>query len=105
MTETIRPFWAFWDEHDVQPNHLDPNASLGIDDVGYMYETYGEELEYVRSVYAEAPGRVWTYMSGDEGYTITPGLWHVNRLGYLITKDSYTGPDVDYFDPLEDDDA
>lgn len=53
ITET-----EFEDNFTVQENHLTGNESFGG-----MYETYGEELEYIRSIANE--NRVWTIIEGD----------------------------------------
>lgn len=47
-----------------------------------MFETYGEEVEYVRNV---DPKYVWTYLQGDMSDLICAGYHYVNRLGYYIT--------------------
>ena len=66
-------------------NHLNPNASWGTGDGGIMFETYGEELEYVTSKVDE--NRVWTWLEGDDGSTVvSAGFSFVNRLGYFITE-------------------
>jgi hypothetical protein len=70
-----------WEE-EFQPivNHLDANASWD----GIMFETYGDELEFVRSQPEE---NVWTYMDGDGAGTIICAGYHfVNRIGYFVTK-------------------
>jgi hypothetical protein len=65
------------------PNHIDPNASFNDGDQGYMFETYGEELEFVKSFDQNC---IWTYGEGDDGGTYIWSGWHiVNRLGYFIT--------------------
>jgi hypothetical protein len=48
-----------------------------------MYETYGEEVEYVQSMH---PNFVWTFVSGDGCDLIVAGYAYVNRLGYYITE-------------------
>jgi hypothetical protein len=68
------------------PNHIDPNASFNDGEQGYMFETYGKELEFVK---AQEPNKIWTYGEGDDGTYIWNG-WHVvNRLGYFITTVPY----------------
>jgi len=66
------------------PNHLDEYASFeGEDEQGTMFETYGDELEFVL---AQNPNTVWTYADGDNGGTyIWNGYRLVNRIGYFIT--------------------
>jgi len=48
-----------------------------------MFETYGEELEFVKS---QEPNRIWTYCDGDDrGTYIFEGMRIVNRIGYFVT--------------------
>lgn len=63
-------------------NPLDSNASCG----GQMFETYGEELDYVLEVANSEPRRVWTYVDGDKEPIIISGYHVVNRIGYFITE-------------------
>ncbi|MBN8626910.1 MAG: hypothetical protein J0M17_15625 [Planctomycetes bacterium] len=76
------------DEFDKQfpllTNHLNPNASCAFGDgPGCLFETYGDELAFVR---AQAPHAVWTFIDGDDGdcYVVS-GYHFVNRIGYLIS--------------------
>jgi hypothetical protein len=66
-------------------NHLDPNASFQTDEgVGYMFETYGDEVEFVKK---QNPNCIWTYGDGDDGGGYIWSGWHlVNRIGYFITE-------------------
>ena len=68
------------------PNHIDLNASFNDGENGYMFETYGEEVAFVKE---QNPNTIWTYGEGDNGTYIWNG-WHVvNRLGYFITTVPY----------------
>jgi hypothetical protein len=61
-------------------NHIDTNASFD----GEMFETYGEELEFVK---AADEDRIWMYGDGDDGGCYIWNGWHfVNRIGYFITS-------------------
>jgi hypothetical protein len=61
-------------------NHLDLNASFD----GYMFETYGAEVEFVKKA---DPAHIWTYGDGDDSGSYIWNGWHfVNRLGYFITE-------------------
>jgi len=61
-------------------NHLDIDSSFN----GYMFETYGEEVEFVKSTPEQ---HVWMYGDGDDGGTyIWSGWGYVNRIGYFITE-------------------
>lgn len=65
------------------PNHIDPDASFSDGDNGYMFETYGSELDFVK---AQEPNRIWTYCDGDDNGTyIFQGMRIVNRIGYFVT--------------------
>jgi len=55
------------------------------------FETYGEEVEFVKT---QDPKHIWTEVDGDSGTYIMAG-WHwVNRIHYYITEnpwdDEYT---------------
>jgi hypothetical protein len=71
-------------------NHLDDNASFQTEDgVGYMFETYDDELRFVQS---QEPNRIWTYCDGDDrGTYIFQGMRIVNRIGYFITTVPFDG--------------
>jgi len=89
-----------FDEHyKLIQNHIDDNASFD----GHMFETFGEELEFVHKMADE--NRVVTILEteGDPNFDYdkafdegldTPldmcyvsGMHLVNRIGYLITKE------------------
>lgn len=67
-------------------NHLDPDASFNDGDGGLMFETYGEDYEYVSQI-METQGRhhVWTWVDGDDGSYIVNGMRLINRIGYFLT--------------------
>ena len=70
----------FFDTYKPITNQFDSNASWG----GCMFETYGEELEFVM---AQDPNHIWTIVDGeDDDVEITNGYHLVNRIGYLITE-------------------
>lgn len=66
-------------------NHLDENASFqNENDDGIMFETYGDEVEFVKK---QNPNCIWTYVDGDSNASYIISGWHfVNRLGYFITE-------------------
>ena len=71
------------------PNHIDDNASFNDGEQGYMFETYGAELDFVRS---QESNRIWTYIDGDVGGTyIVQGMGIVNRIGYFVTTVPFNG--------------
>ncbi|WP_437193648.1 hypothetical protein [Planctomicrobium sp. SH527] len=66
-------------------NHLNPQASWVIGDgPGCLFETYGEELEFVRG---QDVRFVWTLIDGDYGdMYLVSGFHRVNRVGYLVSR-------------------
>jgi hypothetical protein len=65
-------------------NHIELNASR----CGDMFETFGQELEYVKQ---QSYNKIWTWIEGsdeDETYIVN-GFHHVNRLGYFICEKSW----------------
>ena len=92
------------------PNHIDEDASFNDGDQGYMFETYGKELEYVLSIANTEPNRVWTYMDGDVGTFIGDGYHLVNRIGYFITEvpneeNSFVEVSIDEYEEYEDEEV
>ncbi len=69
-------------------NHLNEHASFD----GVMFETYGEEFEYVNGF---PYNRVWTYISDVDGDRIEPGMWRVDRIGYFITYEPWLEEDIE----------
>lgn len=68
----------------LRRNHLNPHASWGFDDeAGCLFETYGEELDFVRQ---QDPCTIWTLVDGDDGdQYVLSGFHLVNRIGYLVS--------------------
>jgi hypothetical protein len=57
-------------------------------------ETYGPELELVRSF---PPNQIWTVVDGDDGELYVCAGYHlVNRINYLITKNPWVTGDETY---------
>jgi hypothetical protein len=50
---------------------------------GVMFETYGEELDYVQ---CHDENHVWTLVDGDLGISLLAGYYVVNRIGYFVTE-------------------
>jgi len=63
-------------------NHLVKDASWD----GTMYETYGEEYDYIMKMASVQPHKVWTWVDGDEGTYLINGWCMVNRIGYFVTS-------------------
>ncbi len=54
---------------------------------GCMYETFGDELDYVMTI---PHTRVWTVIQeGEEEPVIVAGRWRINRMGYLVSKEEW----------------
>jgi len=49
----------------------------------FMFETYGEELEFVQK---QNPNNIWTESQIDYGFVTSEGYHFVNRMGYYITE-------------------
>ena len=74
----------FDEQYPLVSNHINPNASWAFGDgPGCLFETYGAELDFVRS---QDPRNIWTLVDGDDDnqYVIS-GFHFVNRIGYLIS--------------------
>ena len=61
-------------------NHIAPTSSFD----GHMFETYGDEVEFVKFQDADM---IWMLGDGDDGgMYIWSGWGFVNRIGYFITE-------------------
>ena len=77
----------FYEQFTPVENHIDDNASWN----GAMFETFGEELEYVK-MKAQKGNNVWTLIEGDDDtWYISNGMRLVNRMGYFITREEWEG--------------
>jgi hypothetical protein len=84
-TTTTYPAWE--QELDAWEAKYKPvtNQFDGTD----KFETYGEELDFVR---AQDPRCIWTLVDGDDGNLyIVDGYHLVNRLNYFITEVPFEG--------------
>lgn len=81
MNNFIEMDYDEWvDTYKPITNHIDTNASFD----GLMFETYGEEVEFVK---AQDENRIWMYGDGDDGGSYLWSGWgFVNRIGYFITE-------------------
>ncbi|MEI6057213.1 MAG: hypothetical protein WCR55_14290 [Lentisphaerota bacterium] len=53
---------------------------------GYMFETFGEELKFVKDMLTNKK-QLWTLVQGDDDKELLiAGLHFVNRIGYFITE-------------------
>ena len=63
---------------------------------GFMYETYGEDIEYVVNIAnSDKKQHVWTIVDcEDEETWVFPGYHYVNRSGYIITTIPWESEDI-----------
>jgi hypothetical protein len=75
-----------WEEkYELLPNPNSDNAMWEDP----KFETYGEDLDFVR---AQDDRHIWTLVEGDDGNLyITNGYHLVNRINYFITKKPFEG--------------
>jgi hypothetical protein len=91
----------FWEDYKPQINHIEREKisnDIADEDItswnGCMYETYGEDLEYVFDI-EKKEKRVWTILNCDDDengnsvVVISAGFHRVNREGYLITENPW----------------
>lgn len=89
----------FLEKYHPIKNHLDKNA--GYD--GYMFETFGKELEFVLKTQMHSPQQIWTIIDGENNdMWIIPGYHYVNRLGFIITKEPINRNELDVEYCMED---
>jgi hypothetical protein len=85
MTDWITMTEEEFEAHfPLRANHLNPSASWQVGDgPGCLFETFGEEAEFVSK---QDPSTVWTLVDdGEGGECIMSGFHIVNRLGYLLS--------------------
>jgi hypothetical protein len=75
-----RMWWDTW-VRDFRPVKNAFNVHSGDD--GLMFETFGEELVFVR---AQQPENIWTLLDCDGKLIVANGYHRVNRLGYYVTE-------------------
>lgn len=74
----------FAEQYPLRCNHLNPHAAWGEEHGGCLFETYGEELEFVRQ---QDPRNIWTLIDGEDGdLYVLSGFHCVNRIGYLLSS-------------------
>lgn len=81
MTEKMISWEQFESEYKPQQNHITKREEFN----GWLFETYGDDLEYIKTVAKESPERVWTIV-GPDVLSVINGFHYVNRFGYIITE-------------------
>ena len=85
----------WYEKYKPIKNPLDTNASWN----GEMFETYGEEIEFVKST---PDNFVWTLLDVDGKSLIVNGQSWVNRMGYFVCEVPWN--DDEFHEILIDDD-
>jgi hypothetical protein len=87
--------------YPLRSNHLNPHATWAFGDAGgCLFETFGEELDFVRK---QHPSTVWTLVDGEDGdMYVHSGMHFVNRIGYLISLAAVpAGVDIQVHVPMQ----
>jgi len=74
----------FTDHYTIVQNHVTPQN-------GDFFETYGDDLEYIKGFIEKHPKRVWTVMDSEvsNDIVIVAGAHYVNRINYVITEEEW----------------
>lgn len=74
----------FYEKYNPLKNHLDSDAAFD----GCMFETFGEEVEFINKI-AESlvKGKLWTIIEVEGKFYFVSGWHFVNRFGYLVTEE------------------
>jgi hypothetical protein len=78
--------YDYW-ETNFKP--IKNKISKYADDDLIHFETYGEEVEFVKAQHAINPKTIWTEVDGDSGTYIVAGWHFVNRINYYITENAW----------------
>jgi len=85
----------------LRTNHLNPHASWAVGEGrGCLFETFGEELDFVRK---QHPSTIWTLVDGEDGdMYLHSGMHFVNRIGYLVSMTPVPeGVDIQVHIPMQ----
>lgn len=85
---------VFYEEYKPQINHIvreQVSKEFADEDIcsfgGTMYETFGEELEYIKNLFNEGKQKnIWTILDCEGDLIISAGCHFVNRMGYIVTE-------------------
>lgn len=90
-TESVEMSYEAWVEtYKPEENHI---VAEDREYDGRMFETFGPEVEYVKTV---PDSRIWTIIQADDGgLYITNGYHFVNRIGYFVTGVPYEGKGIE----------
>lgn len=102
-TITLDKFFA---DYKPQINHIvraKTNSDIADEDItswsGCMYETYGEELDYINSFFKHRnlflhQRQIWTIIENDDDLVVQAGYHLVNRMGYIVTEKSWNNENI-----------
>ena len=95
MSTTTYPAWEkeldAWEEtyRPIKNQYTQKQEGEFVED---KFETYGIDLQFVRSVYDVDPNKVWTLVDGDDGNLYIVNGYHlVNRINYFVTEVPFEG--------------
>lgn len=78
----------FLQDYTVVKNEIAPNDGF----FGGMFDLSDEELQHLKRVYNENPKKIWTIIDGGgSDLYLVSGFWFINRLGYVITNEEWSG--------------
>jgi hypothetical protein len=92
----------FSEKYNAFANHIDSKAGFcgyneQDEDAGCLFETYGEELDFVFQAHLNKPKNVWTIIEGDDdNMYICAGFHYVNRIGFFITEQEWLNETEEY---------
>lgn len=78
-------FDKFESDFKLKKNKFDKDAAFD----GYMFETYGEELNFIEKENQKNPQKIWTVLDVDGDLIVVNGYHVVDRFGYFISKKSF----------------
>ena len=86
----------FYEKFNLCKNKINKDAPFD----GCMFETFGDEINFVLKVKNSNPLKIWTITDTEDKLYYESGYHIVNRLGYLITEEE-TENNIDYIVELE----
>ena len=81
--------------YDVFLEKYKPIKNNIVDDApfdGFMFETYGEELQELKNHDIQY---IWTIVDSDAGLAIITGYHYVDRYGYFITENKWEDENIE----------
>lgn len=83
-----------FEDYNPIVNQIDNKAGYDFGKGGTMFETYGEEFNFVAK---QPENNIWTLINGEGSKCyLIPGFWSVNRLGYFVTEEPWTDNSIEF---------